>query len=161
MSTFLLDVQFDNDWHYQALWELMLHKKEEHCGMRVRDNRATASIHVAPLMWPVSVWLLLLYPITALPGKHWPLPRVWSGCSPPGEEGASGINEIYTWREDSSKRAESSKTLNFPINQKQLGLRQNLNTVTTWLYRDCISSWKDCSWWTLKRNPSNKTSIFL
>ena len=130
MSTFLLDVQFDNDWQYQALWELMLHKKE-YCGMRVRDSRATASIHVAPLMWPVSVWLLLLYPISALPGKHWPLPRVWSGCSPPGEEGASGINEIYTWREDSSKRAESSKALNFPINQQQLGLKQNPNTGFT------------------------------
>ena len=46
-------------------------------------------------------------------------------------EGASGINEIYTWREDSSKRAESSKALNFPINQQQFGLRQNPNTGFT------------------------------
>ena len=46
-------------------------------------------------------------------------------------EGASGINEIYTWREDSNKRAESSKALNFPINQQQLGLRQSLNTGFT------------------------------
>ena len=48
-----------------------------------------------------------------------------------GREGASGINEIYTWREDSSKRAESSKALNFPINQQQLGLKQNPNTGFT------------------------------
>ena len=101
MSTFLLDVQYDNDWQYQALWELMLHKKE-HCGMRVRDSRATASIHVAPLMWPVSVWLLLLYPISELPENTRGCQGIEVALTRLEREGASIINEIYTWREDSS-----------------------------------------------------------
>ena len=71
----------------------MLHKEEPYAKLDESEETIIQISHILlililSLMWPVSVWLLLLYPISALPGKYWMLPRDWSGCNP-AEEGGS------------------------------------------------------------------------
>ena len=58
----------------------MLHKEEPYAKLDESEETIIQISHILlililSLMWPVSVWLLLLYPISALPGKYWMLPR--------------------------------------------------------------------------------------
>ena len=110
----------------------------------------TRLIHADPFFVVANVRLVIAAPSNIRVTSKIPAAgKDWSGCNPPGEGGSLCYKwDLHLEGEQQLERVESSKALNFPINQLNISVSDRaFNTGFTGITAS-LSAKRDCLGWT-------------